>query len=437
MPDAQLHALGARRAGRLERFRNRHRSVTCRRCSRSRSSGRSSLPRRTAGSGSAAAPRCARRNSLRAAAGSRSTARPARSRPSAARSGGTKCGFGRKRTSKTRSASGGHAVLEPEAEDRDHERRAWRAAGPQSRNASPQLVDGQRVVSTHRVGQPADGCSARRSSRMPSVTERPRRERMRAPRLAESPRTSASSVASRKISTGLSRAHRAAALADTPGTRQRTGPRARRRRRRRARCSLPRAQRQLRERRQQRDRQVVDAEVAEVLERADRLGLARARQAREHDEPRRVAVRAAPARAAALAVIDPSSDVAWRPPSRSASGPSRRSSALDERRAPHDGPRLRSNWLRAATSTRIARFRPGATGMRDRAARARRASRSPSRSRPSRSYSRRRIPALELHDELDALRGRVAATPNRSCTLIRPRCRGSPCGAASAPGTCR
>jgi hypothetical protein len=46
-------------------------------------------------------------------------------------------------------------------------------------------------------------------------------------------------------------------------------------------------QRQLREDRQQRDREIVDAEVAEVLERAHRLGLAGAREAGEDDEPRR------------------------------------------------------------------------------------------------------------------------------------------------------
>ena len=62
------------------------------------------------------------------------------------------------------------------------------------------------------------------------------------------------------------------------------------------------AERQLRERRDQRRRQVVDAEVAEILERADRLRLAGARQAGEDDErmaraSRRLHARRLPARA--------------------------------------------------------------------------------------------------------------------------------------------
>ena len=100
-------------------------------------------------------------------------------------------------------------------------------------------------------------------------------------------RTSAASLASRKISVGLRPRHRpqrrehARELLeqDVPSRTSMTT----------AAFSISRVRphRQLGERRQQRDRQVVDAEVAEVLERAHRLRLAGAGQAGEDDEAMR------------------------------------------------------------------------------------------------------------------------------------------------------
>src|SRR5262249_5272331 len=121
----------------------------------------------------------------------------------------------------------------------------------------------------------------------------------------------------------------------------------------------PGPQRQLRQRRDERRRQVVDAEVAEVLELANRLRFPRPGPAGQEDEG-----------LAALAAVGPSSGStpcaahSSSSSSRAAIGStpcrSESSSRLASSRAAW-WPRARSSWLRAATSTRMAMLRPGAT----------------------------------------------------------------------------
>ena len=121
-----------------------------------------------------------------------------------------------------------------------------------------------------------------RSSRIPSLTERSCASGC-GRRVSLKRRTSAAVFASRKIRIGLRRRHLPQLAEDL--------------RKRRDEAALPHvdddrdlldlaagAQRQLGERGDERGRQVVDAEVAEILERADRLRLARARQSGEDDE---------------------------------------------------------------------------------------------------------------------------------------------------------
>ena len=124
--------------------------------------------------------------------------------------------------------------------------------------------------------------SRARSSRMPSLTERSGASGC-GRRVSLKRRTSAALLASRKMSTGLSRGifrslpedlrkrRQEVALADVDDDRDLLDVAAG-------------AQRQLRQRRNERRRQVVDAEVAEILERANRLRLARPRQAGQDDE---------------------------------------------------------------------------------------------------------------------------------------------------------
>ena len=125
--------------------------------------------------------------------------------------------------------------------------------------------------------------SRARSSRMPSLTERSGASGC-GRRVSLNRRTSASWLASRKISIGLSpgialqlaedlrKRREEPALADVDDDRDlRRSPPARR-------DSFASVG-------IERRRQVVDAEVAEVLERANRLRLAGARQPGEHDEP--------------------------------------------------------------------------------------------------------------------------------------------------------
>ena len=126
------------------------------------------------------------------------------------------------------------------------------------------------------------GSSCARSSRMPSSADRCRASGC-GRRVSLNRRTSAASLASRKISVGIE-----------PGIARSDVEHARELLEQRALAHVDDdgglldlgagPQRQLREGRHQRDRQVVDAEVAEVLERADRLRLARARQPGQDDE---------------------------------------------------------------------------------------------------------------------------------------------------------
>ena len=213
-----------------------------------------------------------------------------------------------------------------------------------------------------------------RSSRMPSLTERSGRQRMRTPRLAESPHQ-------RRVARFEENQHRVqprhlaqppedlrerrqeAALADVDDDRDLLDVAAG-------------AQRQLRQRRDQRGRQVVDAEVAEILQRANRLRLARSGQTGEDDERRAAPGCAWPGlRSSALfarLLRRLSSSAASRLDllvffvRRRRRGACSRSDARADRRARgrRGGRAARSSWLRAATSTRIAMLRPGATGIR-------------------------------------------------------------------------
>ena len=214
--------------------------------------------------------------------------------------------------------------------------------------------------------------------------------------------------------------------------------RGRRRRWRPSRCRR-RAQRQLRQRRDQRGRQVVDAEVAEILERADRLRLPRPGQAGQDDErlrPRRAAARVALAGAACAGRLRRgapgliASSSAARASSSSVVGVGRgasRSVLLEPRRrarAPRDArapaaadcaPRPRRGWRRCG------RARP-ACGSAARAGRASRRTRRRARAARTRAPGSQRSSCTTSSTRFDE---RVDATPNRSLTLMTPRPRSS------------
>ena len=120
---------------------------------------------------------------------------------------------------------------------------------------------------------------------MPSIADRSRRERMRPARLAESPHQRRLG----RLEEDQDRVQVLAALELPVDPRELVQhlPFADVDDNRRARDLGAGSQRQLGEHRQQRDRQVVDAEIAEVLERADRLRLAGTREAGQHHESRR------------------------------------------------------------------------------------------------------------------------------------------------------
>ena len=138
------------------------------------------------------------------------------------------------------------------------------------------------------------GVMPARSSRMPSLTDRSRRQRMRPPGLAEAPdqrRVAGLEEDQHRIQA----AHLAQLLEDLRERRQEVAF---------AHVDDDRdlvdvaaAHRQLGQRRDQRRRQVVDAEVAEILERADRLRLSRSREPGQDDERRRVGLAATGSRA--------------------------------------------------------------------------------------------------------------------------------------------
>ena len=209
-----------------------------------------------------------------------------------------------------------------------------------------------------------------RSSVMPSLTERSRASGC-GRRVSLKRRTSAEWLASRKISVGFKFGCRAQLSEDTRETAREIPSRGRRRRSPPSPARVASARRQLRHRRNELRRQVVDAEVAEIFERADRLRLPGPGESRQDDESPRAPTRPPAARhgtappvarvTRVLPCSTSSSDVDVRrgSPSRAAS---RRADRRD--RAPRSGPRVRSSWLRAATSTSTPRLRPGATGMR-------------------------------------------------------------------------
>ena len=234
----------------------------------------------------------------------------------------------------------------------------------------PQLVNGQIRGVDDLVGQRAN-----------------RREHCRAPVRAPPPsggpgasgcgrrvslkrRSSAASLASRKISSGCSprvacsRRHIARKLANEPALAHVDDH-----------CDLlgvgVLAQRQVGQHRDERRRQVVDAVVAEIFERANRVRLARARQCRSRRGSRAAPVarrRGVGRRAAAARLYDARHSmpsvvevvIAGRP---RGCVRSRRSRSCASSRAASSRaalmPRVRSSWLRAATSTRMARLRPG------------------------------------------------------------------------------
>ena len=172
-------------------------------------------------------------------------------------------------------------MLVAEAEQRDHEPRL-RAIARQTHEELPQLVD-RHVRRVHDlVRHVADAVEPRPLFTDPLARRAVRRERVRPPRLAEPPHERV--------------------VARFEEDQHRVEPRhlpqpAEDHRKLREEVALAHvdddghlvdvaagAHRQLGERGDQRRRQVVDAEVAEVLERANRLRLARPGKAREHDE---------------------------------------------------------------------------------------------------------------------------------------------------------
>ena len=301
----------------------------------------------------------------------------ARSRPVRRRSVGTKCGFGRQRTSNTRSASTGTPCLKPKLSSVTTSRRA-RPVARQAHEELPQLVDRHVRRVDDLVGHARGSRSAARARRGSLRSTDRSGASGCGRRVSLKRRTSAAWLASRKISIGFEPRHLAQLLEDLRERRQEVAF---------AHVDDDRdlldvaaaAQRQLRQRRNQRRRQVVDAEVAEILERADRLRLARSGQPGEDDERLAAAPRAPSARCrpgvfarrlrGARSRASPRrlpARAPRRPRRRRAPSPLAAASARAARRASRAAwwPRARSSWLRAATSTRIAMLRPGATGMR-------------------------------------------------------------------------
>ena len=260
--------------------------------------------------------------------------------------------------------------------------------------------------------------SRSRSSRMPSVADRSRASGC-GRRVSLNRRTSAALLASRKMSTGLSPRicrsrgqHRGNAEQKVPSRTSTTIAHL---------LDVAAAHDERGQRRNERRRQVVDAEVAEVLERPDRLRLPGTGEAGQHDERR-----AAPRRCAVAAVVC----TARARPRHSSSGsptssPRRsRSSSRRRARAP-GGARARA----AADCGRRPRRESRCSGPAPRASAPAAASAPGSCRRHRRVRAARtpaaRIPAFEPDDELDRLDERVDAMPNRSFTLMTPRPRSS------------
>ena len=199
---------------------------------------------------------------------------------SARRSAGTKCGFGRQRTSNTRSASTGTPCLNPKL--RSVTTSCARGAVARQPHEEAAAARAPSCPTCRRSRRPCAriGVQPRALVADPLADRSVRRQRMRPPRLAEPPhqrvvarleedqhrvRAAASSAA-----VGRSRGNddEESAFAHVDDDRRPSS------------MSPPARSDSFGQRRNERRRQVVDAEVAEVLERADRLRLARARQAR-------------------------------------------------------------------------------------------------------------------------------------------------------------
>ena len=185
VPDPDPDALQARQAL-LQRLGDRHRAVASAGAADPDRQVRSSLPARTAGSGTSAGSACA--SGTRASPSTcRGTCTTSSSRPVCGRSFGTKCGFGRKRTSNSRSESTGMPCLKPKL------RIVTTSCVPGARPARdagervPQLVDRHLRRVDDVVRHPAD--RLHRLRLLADALERRaiRRERVRPARLAEAP----------------------------------------------------------------------------------------------------------------------------------------------------------------------------------------------------------------------------------------------------------
>ena len=119
---------------------------------------------------------------------------------------------------------------------------------------------------------------------MPSVDRAIRRQRMRPPRLAEAPHQRRVARPRGRSAPGSGRGIFRSCAEDLRERRQEARPRGRRRRSPTFAMSPPARSDSLASVGSSVDRQVVDAEVAEILERADRLRLARPGQPGQDDE---------------------------------------------------------------------------------------------------------------------------------------------------------
>ena len=191
-------------------------------------------------------------------------------------------------------------VFEPEAENRDDQLGAWRRARRDAGEDVTQLVDRHLRGVQHVIGELPDGPHRGALLADPFDRRAIGRERVRPARFAEAAhqrglrrfekdQDGIESFAGLEPPVDPGKLPQQFSLADV----HHDG---------RARNLRAGAQRQLREHRKERHRQIVDAEVAEVLERPYRLRFAGPRQPGEHDEPRRDGgARGPPGRVALLA----------------------------------------------------------------------------------------------------------------------------------------
>ena len=176
-----------------------------------------------------------------------------------------------------------HAVFVAEAEERDHQARL-RSIARQPHEELPQLVYGHVGRVDDLVGHVADGVEARALFADSLAGGAARRERMRPPRLAEAAHERR--VARLEEDENRVQLRQLAQAAEDFRKRRQESPFAHVDHDRDLFDIAARVQRQLGQRGNERRRKVVDAEVAEVFERANRLRFAGAGQAREDDERR-------------------------------------------------------------------------------------------------------------------------------------------------------